>query len=112
MSAARRNLARVCLLSALLIPILAACGGRAETPMTVPAGARPETLIDLHECTYTALKVPYAADCGTLIVPQNRNDPSSSLIVAYTFWRAQRSAEPHGGAALFPSTRILPAEHT
>jgi pimeloyl-ACP methyl ester carboxylesterase len=77
---ALRKLAHVSMLSVLLIPVLAACGGRAEPPMTVPAGAQPETLVDLHECTYTALKLEYRADCGTLVVPENRSDPASALI--------------------------------
>jgi pimeloyl-ACP methyl ester carboxylesterase len=63
----------------LLLPLLTACGGK-DVPLTVPAGAQAGDLVDLEPCTYEARDVEYAADCGTLIVPENRSDPNSRLI--------------------------------
>ena len=68
------------LIAILLVLLLAACGGAKESPITVPEGAQAGDLVDLEPCTYEARDVEYAADCGTLIVPENRNDPNSRLI--------------------------------
>jgi pimeloyl-ACP methyl ester carboxylesterase len=65
---------------ALLCLMLAACGGAKEAPVTVPAGAKAGDLVGLEPCTYEANKVEYDADCGTLVVPENRSDPDSRLI--------------------------------
>ena len=51
-----------------------------EGPITVPAGARAGDLVDLTPCTYEAGGVKYSADCGTLVVPENRSNPGSRLI--------------------------------
>ncbi len=51
-----------------------------QAPITVPAGAQAGDLIDLKACTYKAGDTEYAADCGTLIVPENRSNPDSRLI--------------------------------
>ena len=47
--------------------------------VSVPEGARAGDLI-LESCEYATEDGAYAADCGTLVVPENRNDPSSRLI--------------------------------
>ncbi|HSR31127.1 MAG TPA: alpha/beta hydrolase [Anaerolineae bacterium] len=65
---------------ALLSLMLAACGSAKEAPVTVPAGAPAGDLVGLEPCTYKAGDVEYAADCGTLVVPENRADPNSRLI--------------------------------
>jgi hypothetical protein len=59
--------------------LLAACGGKAVT-LAVPAGTQAGDLVRLEACTYEADKVEYAADCGTLVVQENRSDPNSRLI--------------------------------
>jgi pimeloyl-ACP methyl ester carboxylesterase len=64
----------------LLSLALVACLGPKETPITVPSGAQAGDLVDLQPCTYEADGVEYAADCGTLVVPENRNDPGARLI--------------------------------
>jgi hypothetical protein len=61
------------------LPLLA-CLGPKETPITVPPGARAGDLINLEPCTHKAGDVEYVADCGTLVVPENRADPGSRLI--------------------------------
>src|SRR4051812_10537480 len=42
----------------------------------VPRGAHAGQLVDLHPCTYDKLK----ADCGTLVVAENRHATGSRLI--------------------------------
>ena len=53
--------------------------GTADDPVSVPAGALAGDLI-LDPCTYSTEDGDYAADCGTLVVPENRADPNSRLI--------------------------------
>ena len=65
---------------AVLAALLPACGGKKEVPITVPTGAQAGDLVALESCTYKAGDVEYAADCGTLVVPENRSDPNSRLI--------------------------------
>jgi pimeloyl-ACP methyl ester carboxylesterase len=70
--------------------------GSAEDRPTVPAGALAGDLL-LDSCTYSTEDGSYAADCGTLTVPENRADPQSRLIaVKVTRIRAQTDnpAEP------------------
>jgi len=59
---------------------LAGCGGSGNAPVTVPEGAQAGDLVDLEPCTYEVMDVEYAAECGTLIVPENRSDPNSRLL--------------------------------
>ena len=63
----------------LLSLLLTACGGKAAT-ITVPEGAQAGDLVNLEPCMYKAGKVEYNADCGTLVVPENRSEPNSRLI--------------------------------
>jgi pimeloyl-ACP methyl ester carboxylesterase len=60
--------------------LVTACSTKEATPLTVPEGAQAGDLVNLELCTYEAKDVEYAADCGTLIVPENRSDPNSRLI--------------------------------
>ncbi|HSK16102.1 MAG TPA: alpha/beta hydrolase, partial [Gaiellaceae bacterium] len=48
-------------------------------PVSVPAGAQAGDLI-LESCEYETESGSYAAECGTLVVPENRADPDSRLI--------------------------------
>jgi pimeloyl-ACP methyl ester carboxylesterase len=73
----KRLLIIVLLLTSLL---LASCGSKETPAFTVPAGAQAGDLVDQQPCTYTASETAYSADCGTLVVPENRNDPNSRLI--------------------------------
>ena len=62
----------------------------------MPHGAQAGDL-DLHACNYDTEKGSYAADCGTLVVPENRADPQSRLIalpVTRIQARSAHSAEP------------------
>ena len=62
--------------------------------VSVPSGAHAGTLI-LKPCTYGTERGSYRADCGTLVVPENRADPQSRLIaLPVTRIRAHRMSGP------------------
>ncbi len=58
--------------------LLAACAP-APIGQAVPQGARPGELA-LEACSFKIQKTEFAADCGTLVVPENRANPGSRLI--------------------------------
>ena len=67
-----------------------------DASVSVPHGAKAGDL-HLHACHYDTEAGSYAADCGTLIVPENRADPSSRLIaveITRIKARSAHSAEP------------------
>ncbi|MFZ0973080.1 MAG: hypothetical protein WAN22_12705, partial [Solirubrobacteraceae bacterium] len=69
-----------------------------STAVSVPAGAHAGQLT-LKSCTYSTEKGAYAADCGTLVVPENRADPHSRLIaLPVTVIRAHSA---HPGVPIF-----------
>ena len=73
----------------------AASGG---DKVSVPAGAKAGQL-SLHPCHYGTEQGSYAADCGTLVVPENRAKPGSRLIGVKVIRIKARSAHP--GAPVF-----------
>src|SRR2546421_7107934 len=70
---------------ALALVSLAALGlvylhfGLGGDSVSVPSGARAGQL-KLHSCQNATENGGYPADCGTLVVRENRHDPSSRLI--------------------------------
>jgi RND superfamily putative drug exporter len=66
--------------------------------VSVPAGAKAGQL-SLHPCHYGTEQGSYAADCGTLVVPENRAQPGSRLIALPVTRIRARSAHP--GAPVF-----------
>jgi pimeloyl-ACP methyl ester carboxylesterase len=66
--------------------------------VAVPAGAHAGQLTP-KDCSYATERGSYAADCGTLVVPENRHDPDSRLI-ALPVTRI-RAHSPHPGAPIF-----------
>jgi len=71
----------------LLIPLilfaallLVGCSAKDPPIPVVPAGAHAGDLVDLHVCTYKPGDTEYSADCGTLVVPENRDKAGSRLI--------------------------------
>ena len=70
---------------ALVLIALAVAGlaylryGRSDSTVSVPPGAKAGDLT-LEPCTYATEDGEYAADCGTLVVPEGRADPASRLI--------------------------------
>ncbi len=94
----RRRLGFARGVSLVLIAILAlglayvklASGG---DTVTVPAGVKAGQL-SLHPCQYGTEQGSYAADCGTLVVPENRAEPGSRLIGVKVVRIKARSAHP------------------
>src|SRR4051812_39440939 len=66
--------------------------------VSVPAGAHAGELT-MKKCTYATEQGKNAADCGTLVVRENRHDPHSRLIVLPVKRIHARSAHP--GAPIF-----------
>ena len=65
----------------------------AKDSVSVPSGARAGQL-KLHACHYDTEKGSYAADCGTLVVPENRHKADSRLIALPVTRIRARSAKP------------------
>jgi pimeloyl-ACP methyl ester carboxylesterase len=91
-------------IAALVLIALAAAGlaylrfAPGADSVSVPAGARSGQLA-LHPCTYATERGSYRADCGTLVVPENRHDAKSRLIALPVTRVRARSAHP--GAPIF-----------
>jgi pimeloyl-ACP methyl ester carboxylesterase len=64
----------------LISVLLSGCMGAQETPLTVPSDAEPGVIVNMSPCDYERGDVAYDADCGTLLVQENRADPISRLI--------------------------------
>jgi pimeloyl-ACP methyl ester carboxylesterase len=62
-------------------------------PVSVPKGAKAGDLI-LERCHYATEDGSYAADCGTLVVPENRADAQSRLIALPVTRIRARSPNP------------------
>ena len=95
--------------------------GTGTNSVSVPKGAIAGDLL-LHPCTYGTEDGDYAADCGTLVVPENRADPQSRLIavpVTRIHSRSDHPAEPifrlQGGPGIsnmeFPIASRFAANH-
>jgi pimeloyl-ACP methyl ester carboxylesterase len=95
-SADKKSKSRI---AALVLITLAVAGlaylrfGPDDDPVSVPAGAKAGDLI-LERCEYGTEKGGYAADCGTLVVPENRADPKSRLIALPVTRIRARSGNP------------------
>ena len=61
--------------------------------VSVPAGAKAGDLI-VKACDYPTENGNYAADCGTLVVPEKRTDPQSQLIALPVTRIHARSKQP------------------
>lgn len=66
-------------LVASLTTLLVACGQPQAPPLEVPDGAEAGDLL-LEPCTLDKGGMRYRADCGTLVVPENRHDPEARLL--------------------------------
>ena len=69
-----------------------------DDSVSVPSGAHPGQLT-LHECDYATEDGGYRADCGTLVVPENRHQSDSRLIALPVTRIHARSAD--SGAPIF-----------
>jgi hypothetical protein len=64
-----------------------------DAAVSVPQGAHAGQLT-MHPCTYATEKGAYRADCGTLVVPEDRADPRSRLIALPVTRILARSSHP------------------
>jgi len=82
MNAKYKKLTITTLLFILLLSttLVTACSAPEAPALTVPDGAQAGDIVGMESCTYEANDIEYAADCGTLIVPENRCDPNSGLL--------------------------------
>ena len=63
-----------------MVLLLVACGGmKEEELLEVPGGAVAGDLF-MEPCKHEVNGETFAADCGVLVVPENRSDPASRLI--------------------------------
>jgi pimeloyl-ACP methyl ester carboxylesterase len=92
MSITPRRIAALMLI-ALTVAGLVRLATDGEDRVSVPSGARAGQL-DLEPCTYDAEHAELAAECGTLVVPENRRDPQSRLIALPVTRIHARSATP------------------
>jgi pimeloyl-ACP methyl ester carboxylesterase len=76
----KTTITKLLLILLISTTLVTTCSAPEAPTLTVPEGAQAGDLVDLEPCTYEAKDVEYAADCGTLIVPENRSDPNSRLI--------------------------------
>jgi pimeloyl-ACP methyl ester carboxylesterase len=92
-----------------------------DAAVSVPQGAHAGQLT-MHPCTYSTEKGGYRADCGTLVVPENRANPRSRLIALPVTRILARSSHPlapifylNGGPGItnmtFPQAGRLTAQH-
>ena len=89
--------------------------------VSVPQGAHAGQLT-MHPCTYPTENGGYRADCGTLVVPEDRADPRSRLIALPVTRVLARSSHPlapifrlNGGPGVtnmtFPDASRLAGQH-
>lgn len=114
-------------MAALLVTIVLLTGltylGVTSSPETVsvPQGAHAGQLT-MHPCTYPTENGSYRADCGTLVVAENRANPRSRLIALPVTRILARSSHPlapifhlSGGPGItnmtFPQANRLAAQH-
>ena len=122
---ARRNTwARI---AALVVTIVLLTGltylrvSSSSAAISVPQGAHSGQLT-MHPCTFPTENGAYRADCGTLVVPEDRADPRSRLIALPVIRILARSSHPlapifrlNGGPGVtnmtFPQADRLAAQH-
>ena len=92
-----------------------------DAAVSVPAGAKAGDLT-MHACTYATEQGAMPADCGTLVVPENRASSKSRLIALPVIRILARSSHPlapifhlNGGPGItnmtFPQANRLAAQH-
>src|SRR5215218_3839008 len=89
----RTRIAALALIAMVMLGLAYLKVGTAEEPVSVPKGALAGDVI-LDPCTYSTENGSYAADCGTLVVPENRADPQSRLIALPVTRIRARSDDP------------------
>jgi len=82
------------LLAALTLLALAYPDLSRAQPLSVPQGTRAGQLTGMKPCTYPTENGGYAADCGTLVVAEDRSSPRSRLIALPVIRIRARSPHP------------------
>lgn len=109
------------LIAVLLAALLTGCGSQ-QSAGQIPANAVAGDVADWEECSYKLNKTRYQAECGDLVVPENRSDPEARLITLPVirvralnespaepiFWLA---GGPGGTNLKFPKLEELLADH-
>jgi pimeloyl-ACP methyl ester carboxylesterase len=109
------------IIGAMLFGLMYIGSASGDAAVSVPQGAHAGQLT-MHPCTYTTEKGAYRADCGTLVVPENRADSQSRLIALPVTRILARSSHPlapifhlNGGPGetnmAFPQASRLAADH-
>jgi pimeloyl-ACP methyl ester carboxylesterase len=75
----RTRIAALAVIATLVVGLAYLRFAPGDAPVSVPAGAEAGDL-SLQACTYATEQGDLQADCGTLVVPENRSDPRSRLI--------------------------------
>ncbi|MCB9433211.1 MAG: hypothetical protein H6668_14635 [Ardenticatenaceae bacterium] len=76
-----KNKIQIILTISILLPVfISGCNPAEDKTTGIPQNAQADDIINLEVCTYEARDVEYAAECGDLVVPENRSDPDSRLI--------------------------------
>ena len=110
-------LVTIVLLTGLTYLVASSSPGTASVPQGAHAGQ-----LTMHPCTYPTENGAYRADCGTLVVPEDRADPRSRLISVPVTQVLARSSHPlapifrlNGGPGVtnmtFPQASRLAAQH-
>jgi hypothetical protein len=89
----RTRIAALVLIGLALLSLGYLRSAQGDDPVSVPRGALAGDLL-MHPCTYDTEDGSFAADCGTLVVPENRADPGSRLIAIPVTRIRARSAHP------------------
>ena len=115
------RIAAVLVIIVLLMGLTYLRGSSGPDTVSVPQGAHAGQLT-MHACTYPTASGSYRADCGTLIVPEDRGVPRSRLIALPVIRVLARSSHPlapifhlTGGPGItnmkFPDANRLLAQH-
>src|SRR5215469_1442542 len=110
------------LLAVGLLLALAYPGLSKAAPLSVPSGAHAGQLTGLRSCTFPTESGRLSADCGTLVVPEDRANPRSRLIALPVVRIRAQTAHPlapvfhlNGGPGLtdmeFPGAGRLAGQH-
>lgn len=88
--------AQLFLTAGLALILLTGCASPQASPPAIPAGAQPGQLTPMEACEYQPLdgKTRYAAECGTLYVPERWDVPGSRLLAQPVVRIPARSPAP------------------
>ena len=76
------KISRLLVVLVLFAVLFTACGSKETAPLAVPEGEQAGSLTGLKDCEFqsSGSKTKYAAECGTLVVPENWDKANSRLI--------------------------------